>query len=85
MDQMVKKKKNPCVMWETQVQHLSWKDPLEKRMAIHSSILPGEFHGQRRPGRLQSTGSQKVGHDWGTNTFTSLCYISVKSLKIPQL
>ena len=32
---------------ETQVQSLGWEDPLEKEMAIHSSILPGKSHGQR--------------------------------------
>jgi len=31
--------KNPCAMWETQVQSLGWEDPLEKGMATHSSIL----------------------------------------------
>ena len=35
-------------MQETQVQSLVWEDPLEKGMATHSSIPPGEFHGQRR-------------------------------------
>ena len=34
-------------MQETQVQSLGWEDPLEKGMATHSSILPGESHGQR--------------------------------------
>ena len=34
-------------MQETQVRSLGWEDPLEKRMATHSSILVGEFHGQR--------------------------------------
>ena len=34
-------------MSETQVQSLGQEDPLEKGMATHSSILPGEFHGQR--------------------------------------
>ena len=34
-------------MQETQVWSLGWEDPLEKGMAIHSSILAGEFHGQR--------------------------------------
>ena len=34
-------------VWETQVQSLGWEDPLEKEMATHSSILPGEFQGQR--------------------------------------
>ena len=34
-------------MRETWVQSLSREDPLEKEMAIHSSILPGKSHGQR--------------------------------------
>ena len=34
-------------MWETQVQSLGREDPLEKEMAAHSSILPGESHGWR--------------------------------------
>ena len=38
--------KNLPAMLETWVQSLSWEDPLEKGMAIHSSIL-GESHGQR--------------------------------------
>ena len=32
---------------ETWVHSLGWEDPLEKEMAIHSSILPGKSHGQR--------------------------------------
>ena len=39
-------KKLPAIQ-ETWVRPLGWKDPLEKGMASHSSILPGEFHGQR--------------------------------------
>ena len=39
--------KNLTAMWETQLQTLGQQDPLEKGMATHSSILPGEFHGQR--------------------------------------
>ena len=34
-------------MQETWVQSLGWKDPLEKEMATHSSVLPGKFHGQK--------------------------------------
>ena len=44
MAQMVK---NLPAMQETWVQSLRQEDPLEKEMATHSSILPGEFHGQR--------------------------------------
>ena len=47
---------------ETWVPLLDQEDPLEKGMATHSSILAGEFHGQRN-GRLQSMGSQKVRHN----------------------
>ena len=39
--------KNPLAMQETWVQPLSWKDPLEKGMATHSSILAWRIHGQR--------------------------------------
>ena len=53
-------------MWETQVQSLSWDDPLEKEMATHSSILAWKIPWMEQPGGLQSMGSQRVGH------FTSL-------------
>ena len=51
---------------ETQVRSLSWEDPLEKEMATHSSILAWETSWTEKPGRLQSMGSQRVGHDWAT-------------------
>ena len=35
-------------MRETVVQSRGWKDPLEKETAIHSSTLPGKFHGLRK-------------------------------------
>ena len=37
-------------------------------MATHSNILAWEIPGTEEPGRLQSMGSQRVGHDWATNT-----------------
>ena len=46
-----------------QVLSLGWEDPLEKEMAVHSSILTWEIPWTEAPGRLQSLGSQKVGHD----------------------
>ena len=39
--------KNLPAMQETRGQSLGWEDLLEKRMAMHTSILPGEFYGQR--------------------------------------
>ena len=56
-------KKNPPAMQETQVQSLGGEDPLEKEIATHSSILAGKIPWTEKPGRLQSMGSQRVGHD----------------------
>ena len=50
--------KNPPAIQETWVQSLGWEDPLEKRMATHSSILAW-----RIPWTIQSMGSQRVRHD----------------------
>ena len=44
---------------ETQVQSLSWKDPLEKELATHSSILAWKISQTEEPGGLQSMGSQE--------------------------
>ena len=55
--------KNLSSMQETQVQSLGQEDPLEKGMATHSSILAWEIPWTEEPGGLQSTGSQRVGHD----------------------
>ena len=49
-------------MPETQVQSLGWEDPLEKEMATHCSILAWRIPWMEDPGRLQSMGSQGVGH-----------------------
>ena len=51
------------VMQETWVQSLGQDDPLEKEMAPHSSILAWKIPWTEKPGRLQSMGSQRVGHD----------------------
>ena len=50
-------------MWETQVRSLGGEDLLEKEMATHSSTLAWRIPWTEEPGRLQSTGSQRVGHD----------------------
>ena len=50
-------------MRETWVQSLGREDPLEKEMATHSSILACRIPWREEPGGLQSTGSQRVGHD----------------------
>jgi len=55
--------KNLPVMQETWVLSLIREDLLEKGMAIHSSILAWRIPWTEEPGRLQSTGSQRLGHD----------------------
>ena len=55
--------KNLPAMQETQVRFLDQEDPLEKEMATHSSILAWRIPWTEEPGRLQSTGSQRVRHD----------------------
>jgi len=50
-------------MWETWVQSLGWEELLEKEMATLSSILAWKILWTEELGRLQSMGSQRVGHD----------------------
>ena len=50
-------------MRKTQVQSLGREDPLEKEMATHSSTLAWKIPWMEEPGRVQSMGSQRVGHD----------------------
>ena len=65
--------KIPSAMQETWVLSLGWvrprdrrspEDPLEKKMATHSSIPAWEISWTEESGRLQSIGSQRVRHDW---------------------
>ena len=55
-------KRLPAVQ-ETWVRSLDQEDPLEKEMATHSSILAWKILWMEESGGLQSTGSQRVGHD----------------------
>ena len=55
--------KNLSAMQETWVQSLGWEDPLEKEKATHSSILAWRIPWTEEPGRLQSMGLQRVGHN----------------------
>ena len=57
--------RNCLPIQEAQVQSLSWEDLLEEEMATHSNILAWEIPWTEEPGRLQSTGSQRVKHNWG--------------------
>ena len=55
--------KNLPAMQETRVQSLGQEDPLEKRMATHSSVRAWKIPWTEEPGRLPSMQLQRVGHD----------------------
>ena len=55
--------KNLSAMWETWVQSLGQEDPLEKEMVTHAGILAWRISWTEEPGRIQSMGSQRVGHN----------------------
>ena len=71
--------KNLPAVQETRIGSLGWEDPLEKGMTTHSSILAWRILWMEEPGGLQSTGSQRVGHDWATNL---LCLGQKASIRI---
>ena len=56
--------KNLLAMWETWVRSLGQEDLLEKGKETHASILAWRIPWTEEPGGLQSTGAQRVGHDW---------------------
>ena len=55
--------KRLSTMWETRVRSLGWEDPLEKEMAIYSSTIAWKIPWTEELGRLQSVGSQRIGHN----------------------
>ena len=75
--------KNLPIMQQVQVQSLGWEDPLEKGLATHSSILAWRIPWTEEPGRIQSLGSQRVGHNWATNTLIALIrYVTMAKTSI---
>ena len=65
--QLAQTVKNLLAMQETRVRSLGLKDPLEKGMATHSSILAWRIPWIEEPGGLQSKGLQRVRHEYATN------------------
>ena len=74
--------KNLPVIWETRIWSLCGKDPLEKGMATHASILAWKIPWTEEP---QFMGLQRVGYDWVTDTFTLLLSLSTLELTISGL
>ena len=64
-------------MQETWVWSLGQEDPLEKEMANHSSTFAWKIPWMEKPSRLQSMGSQRVGHDWVTSLSLFLSFSPV--------
>ena len=69
-------------MW---VWSLGHEDPLEKEMATHSSILGWKVPWMEGPGGLQSTGSQRVGHNWVTSLCKSIFNFWLPFLDLSEL
>ena len=72
---------NLPILQETWVQSLGLEDPLEKRVATHSSILAWRIPWTEEPGGLLHKGSQRVRHDWVTERqqqqhFVCVCVLS---------
>ena len=74
--------KNLPAMQETQARSLGQEDPLEKRKAIHSSILAWRNSWREEPGGLQFMRLQRVGRDGPTNTY---CLTQFNFSKIDDL
>ena len=72
--------KNLPAMRQTQVRSLGQEDRLEKGMTTHFSISTQRIPQTEEPNRSPSTGSQRAGHDWATNTHTQLLHDSFLSL-----
>ena len=71
-------------MWETRVWSLGWEDPLEEEMATHSSTLAWRIPWREEPGRLQSMGSQRVGHDWATSLHYQAESVTSADQEVPR-
>ena len=64
-----------------QVQSLGWEDPLQKEMATYSCILAWGISWTEEPGRLQSTGSERVGHNLATKEQQSIPLLIMHIIK----
>ena len=65
--------KRLLAMQETQVRSLGQEDPLEKETATHFSTLAWKIPWVEEPGRLESMGLQRVGHDYSSIIHVYFC------------
>ena len=71
-------------MQETRVRSLGREDPLEKEMATYSSTLAWKIPRTEEPGGLQSTGLQRVGHDWVNSCSLSYLKLTLTKHGLPE-
>ena len=69
---------------ETQFPSLSWEDPLEEEMPIHSGILAWKIPWPEEPGRLQSMGPQGVRHSPAHTYNARLKHFFQETLRDPR-
>ena len=78
-----------CRKHKRHIWSLGAEDPLEKEMETHSSTLAWKIPWTEEPGRLQSLGLQRVGHDWVTmhNKMFSTCstFLLLKIIKCQEI
>ena len=77
--------KNLPAVQETCIQSLGWENPLEKRMATHSSIVAWRIPRTKEPGKLQSMGSQRIRHEWATNALTLNIFVHLLFNQIKEM
>ena len=70
-------------MREAWVWSLGWEDPLEENTATHSSILAWKIPWTEEPGGLQSTGSQRVEHEWTYTHTAEFACLSQRQAVLP--
>ena len=76
--------KNLPAVQETEVQSLGQEDPMEKEMATHSSILPGEFHGQRSLEGYSPQGCKQLDTTEASKTHVSSSTSKMKQDSVTQ-
>ena len=76
--------KNLPTMQETWIWSLGWEEPLEEGTGTHSSILAWRIPWTEESGRLQSMGSQRIGHDWSEWACTHIGQSTIASWKQPR-
>ena len=69
---------------EMRVWSLGGEDPMQEKMATHSTILVWKIQRKKEPGRLKSKGSQGVGHEWATKHILSVSHTIVLTLWDPM-